>query len=279
VIPAPFRSLRALRVLNVAAVGLSLAAVVAATLTIVMRATGFMAAITGIPTLVLGLVWAAVLRSPRTVGSSTFRWGWAASVPLAILNAALACGLMVGFEGSHSADHLERFLWGGFMGATVGALVWVPALAGTLLCFGAPIAWAQKLAHKGLAGEERGEWVVGLVCTAMSTLGILAATLNPASGAEKAQALILALSLGGMLTGGSAAGLAGAREARRRRFVAEAEDGKVAGYRVDETDEGKVLVRVVAQGKGYRVADFEEEVFELDAAGEATRPKTMEAEG
>ena len=48
----------------------------------------------------------------------------------------------------------------------------------------------------------------------------------------------------------------------------------VKGYRVDTTDEGKVLVRIAAQGKGYRVADFEEEeVFELDAQGEALRPK------
>ena len=34
-----------------------------------------------------------------------------------------------------------------------------------------------------------------------------------------------------------------------------------------------MLVRIVAQGKGYRVADFEEEVFDLDAEGEAKRPR------
>jgi hypothetical protein len=85
-----------------------------------------------------------------------------------------------------------------------------------------------------------------------------------------------ALALFGALLGGSAAALALAREARRRRFVADAEAGKVAGYRVDPTDEGKVLIRVIAQGKGYRVADFEEDIFELDAEGEATKPKQLE---
>jgi hypothetical protein len=47
--------------------------------------------------------------------------------------------------------------------------------------------------------------------------------------------------------------------------------------RVDATEEGKVLVRIVAQGKGYRVADFEEDVFELDEHGEAVRPKALSA--
>jgi hypothetical protein len=37
-----------------------------------------------------------------------------------------------------------------------------------------------------------------------------------------------------------------------------------------------VLVRIVSEGKGYRVADFEEEVFELDAEGEAMRPKHVD---
>ena len=34
-------------------------------------------------------------------------------------------------------------------------------------------------------------------------------------------------------------------------------------------------MRVVSQGEGYRVADFEEELFELDAQGEATRPRQL----
>ncbi len=88
-----------------------------------------------------------------------------------------------------------------------------------------------------------------------------------------APSLFALLGLLGLLAGASSTGLALAREARRRTFVADAEAGKVPGYRIEPTAEGKVLVRIVAQGKGYRVADFEEEVFELDAEGEAMRPK------
>jgi len=57
--------------------------------------------------------------------------------------------------------------------------------------------------------------------------------------------------------------------------VADAEAGKISGYRIEPTEDGKVLVRVVWQGEGYRVRDFEEEVFELGAEGEATRPKVL----
>jgi hypothetical protein len=65
--------------------------------------------------------------------------------------------------------------------------------------------------------------------------------------------------LGGTL-GAAAAILAWAREDRRRAFVARAEAGREAGYRVEPTPEGKVLLRLTSQGEGYRVADFEERV-------------------
>ena len=79
-IPAPFRSLRALRALNVAAVGLALAAAVAAVFGV---GPGPWAPVfTGLPTLALGTLWALLLRWPRTIKNTSFRVGWAASVPL-----------------------------------------------------------------------------------------------------------------------------------------------------------------------------------------------------
>jgi hypothetical protein len=36
---------------------------------------------------------------------------------------------------------------------------------------------------------------------------------------------------------------------------------------------GKALVRTVAEGQGYRIADLEQPIFELDPEAEATRPK------
>jgi hypothetical protein len=266
VIPAPFRSLRALRVLNVAAVGLALAAVVAA----VFGPTAPVAPIaTGLPTLVFGTLWALLLRWPRTVKNTSFRVGWAASVPLAALNGGVACALMM------LTKHPDSFkpLVGLVLGATFGALIWLPALVFTLCFFGLPIASAQRLAARGLAGEERGERVVGLACAAMSTLALAGASIEPWDHRHRFLPLIYGLAILGLLTGGAAALLANAREARRRRFVARAEAGEVRGYRVDPTDEGKVLVRVVSQGEGYRVADFEQEVFDLGAEGEATRPR------
>ena len=275
-IPAPFRSRGVLRVLNVAAVGCALAAVVGAGFGRLFDDPGLAAMVTGGSTLLIGTVWATALRWRRTVGASSFRLGWALSMPLAMLNASLACGAL--FSLGPPGNGPASFFGGALMGATVGVIAWMPALIGTMLCFGVPIAWAQKLAKKGLAGEERGEWIVGLVCVVIGVLGAaLAGGRMDKPLAETGTLIMRALGLSGALMGGVATLLAIARERRRRQFVADAEAGKVTGYRVDPTKEGKVLVRVVNQGKGYRVADFEEQVFELDEQGEATRPKTLEA--
>lgn len=274
-IPAPFRSLRVLRVLNTPAVGLALAAVTSAAFAGVLENSELMVLGTGLPTLILGMVWVLVLRWPKTVGTSTFRWGWLASVPLAVLNAALACGSMMAFEAARNGSpFVERFLLGALLGGTFGIICWLPALVVTLLCFGLPIASAHRDAEKGLAGEERGERTVGLACVVMSLAAfVVSASVHPSHNSGLWISRTLAAL--GLVTGGVAAILASAREARRRRFVADAGAGKIPGYRVDDTDEGQVLVRVVSHGAGYRVADFEEEVFELDAAGEATRPRVL----
>ncbi len=259
--------------LNVCAVGLALAAVVSAS-AIMMGGSSTAPLGAGLPTWVIGTLWAWLLRWPRTVGKSAFRWGWVASVPLAMSNGALACAFLLA--------NTRR--WPGFvaclvLGATVGIIAWLPALVLTLFCFGLPIASAHRLGAAGLAGEERGERVVGVACFVMSALGLGAAALASSARASAGLPLTFSFAILGLITGGSAALLAHAREARRRRFVARVEAGEVPGYRIDPTAVGKVLVRIVSRGEGYRVTDFEEEVFDLGAAGEATRAKAEHALG
>jgi hypothetical protein len=262
-----------LKVLNVAAVGWALASVTGAVFAHIFNDGRVLALVTSLPTWVVGTMWAALLRWPRTFGKTSFRLGWAASVPLALVNSTVAGALAMGLERDF-VFRPSQFLMGAALGATVGAIFWIPALALTMICFGLPIASAQNHAKKGLAGEERGERIVGLACLAMSIVGM---ALSWSSLPEPQSALWLPRVLGilGALAGGAAAVLARAREGRRRAFVSRAEAGDVPGYRVEPTEEGKVLIRVVSQGEGYRVADFEEEVFELDATGEATRPRVM----
>jgi hypothetical protein len=211
VVPAPFRSLGTLRVLNVCAVGLALAAVtsvVSAGMLEMPLATLY----TGLPTWAIGTLWALVLRWPKTVGKTSFRWGWVASVPLAMLNSGLSCAFTFA-----NMPHGMEFMVGLFLGATFGIFVWLPSLLLTLLCFGAPIASAQRLAAKGLAGEERGERMVGLACFVMSALGLALAAVMPWAKASAGRPLALGFAVLGLLTGGASTLLAHAREARRRR--------------------------------------------------------------
>jgi hypothetical protein len=280
VVPTSFQNLRALRSINIAAVGLALTSVVAPLLSIVSHEVGDIGAVGGLPTLICGLLWAWLLRSPQTVGQSSIRWGWVASIPLAMLNAGLTVALLMAISISAS---LDKFFLAVVFGGIFGAIVWVPALLATLVCFGVPIASAQRLAKKGLAGEERGEWIVGLTCFVMSAVGLVVSFgMERSLGVDGGVVGVIEIwvprmfALLGLLAGATSTGLARAREARRRTFVADAEAGKIPGYRIEPTEEGKVLMRIVSQGNGYRVADFEEEVFELDAEGEAMRPKHVE---
>ncbi len=283
-IPAAFAAPKVLRRLNIAAVGLALAASTAA----VFGTMGheFSGIVTGVPTLVIGMLWAWVLRLPNTIGRSTIRWGWLMSVPLAALNAGLAAGLLLASEGT--GDKVQKFFGGMAFGATLGVFFWMPALLLTLAAFGLPIAWAQKLSKKGLAGEERGEWLVGVVCTVLSLLAFLLSfgqekvpewVESPDLTGSKANLVAAGIvfmriaAVLGVSAGGAATSLAMWREAKRRAFVTEAQNGNVPGYRVDETAEGKALVRVSSQGQGYRVADFTEEVVLLDEDGHATESR------
>lgn len=262
-----FRTLKLLRNLNVIAVGSSLAG---ATGAIFLRMSGNgdhgFALASACTTLVFGLVWAALLRNRRTVSGTPMRWGWLASIPLAIGNAATACGLLMMTDGGYGPS-VEKFLQGALLGATFGAIIWLPALVMTMLAFGLPIAWAQKRAEKGLAGEEHGEVVIGLVCAAIAftSLAILLDTLSTTAFAIGSFAAV------GLLTGGMASAFAVRREGVRKKFVREVEAGAVEGFRVDETNEGKVLIRVTSMGSGYRVANFEEHLAVLDDKGEARR--------
>lgn len=276
VIPAPFQSRRALAALSVGAVGVSMAAITAAGFGLLFR-TSVIALAAGGSTLVVGTFWAALLRRPETMGKSRLRWGWVASVPLAMLNAAITSAFLVG--SNHPS--VGSLLGGAIAGATFGAVFWIPALMFVLACFGLPIARAQWLARKGLAGEERGDAIVGLACVATSVLAMLLARegRHDALAGQIGLWVTRAFGLLGSIAGASSVALARSREARRRAFVAAAEAGEVPGFRVDPTAEGKVLVRIVDQGEGYRVADYEQAIFELDPEGEATRAKRLGVEG
>lgn len=282
-LPDAFRSLAWLRRFNVAAMGLSLAAATGTTFAAMLgkpNTFGAVALATGLPTLLCGIAWALLLRMRKTVGPSKVRWGWLASMPLAAVNGALACGLLFVTDGREHGDLLSKLFVGLFAGATFGALFWLPGLLATLAFFGGPLLWSQRLAARGLAGEERGERVIGVASMVLGALAIVGylgqrssagagshPTLEAAGSAFLAVTPVLAIVAGALATG-----LAHARERRRRAFVADVERGEVKGYRIDDAPEGKVLLRVSTVGTLYRVANFEEEVLALDEQGEAREP-------
>lgn len=267
-LPRAFASARSLARLNVAAVAATLAGCTAAFFdcsTYVL--SGWLV---GIPTLVIGGVWAALLRQRKTIGSSSIRWGWVASIPLAALNAGITCAALLGSEESFRS--IFSIVGALVLGATVGAIIWVPAMIATLVCFGVPIAWAQRLASKGLAGTERGERIIGAVCVLLGLGAFAACCAVPLKESASGRIVAGVLAAAGALLGAAAFVLATLREQRRAAFVARVEAGELTSFRVDPTPEGKVLVRVETQGAGaYRVADLEEEICLLDGDGRATQ--------
>lgn len=90
-----FRSLTTLRVLNVIAVGGSLASAVGAGLAALpdVIGTDHLALPSACSTLVFGMVWATLLRFRRRVAGTPLRWGWLASIPVTATNAAVAHGM------------------------------------------------------------------------------------------------------------------------------------------------------------------------------------------
>jgi hypothetical protein len=160
-----------------------------------------------------------------------------------------------------------RFFGGMVAGVTFGAIFWIPGLILTLLVFGLPIARAQRLAAQGLAGQERGDGFVGSASAVIALLA-LASSFIPSG---EAGWMLSGLAAFAVALGGATLGTSLWRERLRRAFVAEVEAGRVEHFRVDASAEGKVLVRVVTQGEGYRVADYAEEVAALDGEGAVTR--------
>lgn len=141
----------------------------------------------------------------------------------------------------------------------------------TLAFFGVPVSRAQRLAEQSLAGEERGERVIGIASVVLGALTLAArikwgqTSANPGSALEMMGIVFLwATPILAVITGVLATAFARARELRRRSFVSDVESGSVAGFRVDVVPEGKVLLRVTSVGTACRVANFEEEVFALD---------------
>ena len=277
-LPPAFRLLGILRILNVVSVGFARDAVSSSVGDVFLGSRS--GVIVGVPTVLCGVLWALLLRIRKTIGRSPVRWSWLASFPLAATNAALACGILFA-TGPSENDMVKPFTSGAFLGATFGAIVWIPALVATFVCFGLPLWRGHRLAEQGLAGEERGERVVAIAASVMALLGLMSGPLiakepsEPNVVLEWGPTVALAFGAIGLLTGLLAAVLAHLRALRRRDFVAQVEAGTVAGYRVADAPEGRVLMRITSLGAGYRVADFEEPVYAEAPDSDGDRARVM----
>jgi hypothetical protein len=281
--PVVFRSPRAIRVLNVIAVAASVAACTTGAFMYLLKPHEWTwALIAGLPTAMCAALWAMCLRWRKTTKTGV-RYGWLLSVPLAALNSALSGGAFLaidaaGWDAGHAS--VGGFVGGALLGGTFGVVVWLPALVAVLAMFGGPIAHAQKMARLGVAGEERGEVLVGAVSAVLGASALALAWLAHANasayvphlwttGSIAGQILMHAMSIVAVTCGVAAAWIAVLREARRRRFVERVEASEVPGFRVEKSAAGKVLLRV-APVPHYRVADVAEELFELDETGSVT---------
>ena len=283
-VPVVFAAPKTLRALNVAAVGASISACTAASFMYLIAPHEWTwALIVGIPTAFCGALWATCLRWRKTTRTGV-RYGWLLSVPIAALCSALSGGAFFAFDvGSFDkgSNSIASFIGGALLGGTFGVVVWLPALLLVLALFGLPIARAQRLARLGVAGEERGEILVGVVSAVLGALSLAIAYVAQSHVYESTpeiwhtlpggRVFMHVFALAAVGTGIAAASIARMREARRRKFVARVEASEVPGFRVEKSRDGKVLLRV-APVAHYRVADVAEELYELDDEGKVTHP-------
>lgn len=284
-LPTAFRAPRLLRNLNVAAVGFSLAACAGVVFAGILGRT-FSPGMdgeepsylfphnwltpgiaSGLSTLAFGLVWARVVR----MRAGKIPIGWIAAIPLAALNAGTALGLVMSTESSGGAG----FLGGLVLGATFGAMFWIPALVVTLVCFGLPIYFAQQAADKGLGSEDRGERTVGIAAACFAFFALLLSTGIQRPHAEGI--VLTSLATLGIFTGLASAIYATKRERKRRVFLGNVVMGSEEGYRVTDGPGQTLLVRVTRTPEIYRGADLEEPLVELDDSGDVRRTLELPA--
>lgn len=253
-----FRERRNAAALNILAVGASLAACTAAAFRLAVPETATYAALS---TVVVGTVWAASIRiRARRKGVPV---GWLMSPVFACVNSML-CVALISLGESRSIGFSETIGMVVLGGGLIGAIIWIPALVITLLLFGLPIAQAQRIAARGLAGADRGEIIVGLVSAVLALL--------PFAGSPPSIETVLALVA--IACGLAATTLALLRERARRAFVRRVEAGEVASFRIEPSAEGKVLVRVTTTGMAYRVSDYVEEIARLGDGDEVVSTAT-----
>ncbi len=272
-----FQKLHAIRWLNMAAFTFTLSAFVGVAFSPhrVNVVGGEFPLACSVATLFVGPLWAHTLRKYPVAWTGSPRVGRALAILLAMGNGALA-GIFVGvLDASNLRDLVIGSGVGGMLGATFGALFWIPTLFATLVLFGLPTAWASALAKRGLRGEERGEMIVGaLSCLTSAALFALTFLLPPHQRSDSFAGdsfytetpvwMLRAFASAAVLLGAFSATFARKRDRLRQAFVADAASGKIPGFRVDATRAGNVLVRYERSLSAYRGSDVEEEVFAID---------------
>jgi hypothetical protein len=230
--------------------------------------SGTIAVVSAPFTLLCGFVWAVLLDDGGTHRTVLRRW--LASGPLAMANAALTLGTLFALcklDGPpfFPGFGLLTFLVGAALGATFGVIVWGPALILTLLFLGVPIGVASSMAKRGLAGEDRGDAIVGFACAGLGLFTLL--PMGHAQSALRAEVWTQrATGAIACLLAGAVVAAASLRGARRRALLRDVESGRRSEYRIATTPDGRHLTRVQAAGADYRAADLEEPICKLDEA-------------
>jgi hypothetical protein len=249
-----FRATEGPATFNVVGMGAAIGAMAAA----VLHATFHLPrGIVAVPSLLVGCVWAALLR--RGPGWRPGAFGWWVAVALAAFDAAIALAAFDVVARAGTPVPVWSLVAAGFFeGATFGAIIWIPALIAVLLCFGPPIARARRLAREGLTGCERGEWPIGLVSATLGALAIaVTAAASPPGETWMVEEsphegwVVAALGAAALVCGAAAAATSLARLALRRRFVARILRGEEPGLAIVPAERGADLVRV-DDGAGYR---------------------------
>jgi hypothetical protein len=255
---AAFQESPATRKQHAILVGVSLAAITGAIACLLgTRKTSFLGTACATSTMLFAWIWWR-----RMFVNTTFWPKLFISTALAASNAGTALVLVGLFKSDlDNVDTFSAIAFGLAAGATLGALIWAPALALTFAIFGYAIVQHTRAQDGNRDRLDYANQVTATTCLVLSSFALVLLALAWERGLDLVLPITLALSAMGAGLWGALN--AAARTGTRQVFVCDVRKGNYPHLTYQATDTGGVILQRATEGSAYRQAEVARVIVRL----------------